>query len=142
VADCGTGLGSLGVYILISSLDWILLGDETDLALQVLGFYVLYVAARFPSVVIAGLIIAQTELSRPYVVSFITVCSFEMVMLGIRLMSWPWAIIPTLPTSVPITGELVGILILSAIAAIGAHFGSRFRSVNLKDNNQMQDICA
>lgn len=116
------GLGTLGVSILVRSHHWRFFGDgtmPTALALQVLCFYGAYFGARLPSVVIAGYIIGNTDVRRPYLTALVIVFLFQILMLGITLCRWPWTDMQALPWSVPLVGEIVSILLLTASAALG-----------------------
>ena len=115
-------LASLGGFILIHSHHWFFLADETmpsALSLQVLCFYVALCGAKLPSAVIPGFIIAYTDVRRPYMTALVTVFTFQIVAFGITLLRWPWAALPALPSSVPIAGEMVNIILLTASAAFG-----------------------
>ena len=116
------GIGALGVYILIRSENWLFLGDETVpnvLSLQVLSFYGAYFGAKFPSVVVAGFVVANTDVRRPYMTAFSTVFTFQILMFGITLLRWPWAAMPALPSAIPVVCEIANILLLTASAALG-----------------------
>ena len=140
------GLGSLGVLILLRVHNWWFLIDETvprGLSLQILSFYIALFGAKLPSVVIAGYIIGKTDLRRPYLATIVTVLIFQVVTLGITLLRWPWTAMPTLPSSVPMLGEVASIFLLTASSAFGVWLPALWNRLYKKrngDNNELESI--
>jgi hypothetical protein len=135
-------LGALGTFILIRSNHWLFLGDEDTLRLlctEVLIFHVSYFLSHVPAALVAGMVIACTNVRQPC----LTALTLVMLLHIPIITDWPIGSYP-LPTWVSIAGHVIGILLLVMSAALGVHwlqFCDRRVTRSGRDNNRLEHIC-
>jgi hypothetical protein len=121
-------LGSVGVFLVLhdnhqlflslGGYDYVTLGQIGGLYLQLFG-------ARLLSLWIAAWVIAMSDVRHPVHTAFWMSLCLELVLIGIRVATWPWSAAAGLDQSIPALAEFLLLVLIVSCTVLNTWIISR-----------------